>query len=354
MGRGGGQQTELSRRATSERVDRVGYLGVFSFGAEAIARGFRLGVKEILGDYSGNARHGSRMLERRVARSLGGKLAPEGSSHDVELADGARLEVRCFTSSVSFAPSHAVGSGRQVTAELVEKKFSSVDAFVICDVSRFPRVQSWYVPVDTTISWLDKGVLGARGKMSAAKFRRIAGDAPPAQLAPNLKRRLTRQARSSVDSRLRVHISVETGAAPPTIRNVGGPVSADIFAALARIKTNALLETEGVEGSEGTAAAAALLLDTLATPEVLALAAVRTTPDELHFFQLVREEGGRKELLLDIAPECNLIDLVARYVAAEDREPLALAFADALSTGWISSSSPEARAAGYAEEPIPL
>jgi hypothetical protein len=84
---------------------------VLEFGPEAIASGWRVGVSEILADHRGNARHSSRMIERRVARVLGGRTASEGSPYDVELADGMRIEVRCFTSRLSLAPSHALGVG---------------------------------------------------------------------------------------------------------------------------------------------------------------------------------------------------------------------------------------------------
>jgi hypothetical protein len=356
MGRGAGSVAEQSAptRASVRGADPgVGYLGTFNFGSEQIARGWHLSVPEILSDYGGNARHSSRMIERRIARSLGGQLAPEGASHDVRLTDGMRLEVRCFTRGVSFAPSHSVGAGRRVTLDAINNKFLDVDAFVVCDVSGFPRVESWLVLVETVADWMMDGVLGVNGRMTAAKFRRLASEAPPAQLAPSVRRRVARQATVDSDSPLRAYISLEAGRTTALDHKVGGPVASEALVALARIKTSASLDSLGFrEPSNRNITAATLLLDALVTPETLALARKSLSPDAVQFFQLERVEDGESVVLLDIGPECNLLDLVARYAVADDREPLALAFADALADGWVAASSSEGRAAGYAEDAI--
>jgi len=280
MGRGAGQIVPLFGPRSA--VEEVGYLGTFWFGAEALAHGWRLGRSEIVEDYGGNARHGSRMIERRIAVMLGGRLAPEGSSYDLALADGSRLEVRCFTSGVSFVPSHSLGAGRHVSAEAFDGKLKAVNAFVLCDTSAFPRIECWFVPVDAVRLWRQAGLLGKRGRMSAAKFRRIAGDAPPVQLASGLHNGGMGAKEQGSASALRVGVSLESPW--EKARKLAAPISSDVFAALARIKTDALLATEGVEvDSSATVAAASLILDALATADLHTLASERLHCDVVQF-----------------------------------------------------------------------
>jgi hypothetical protein len=126
-------------------------------------------------------------------------------------------------------------------------------------------------------------------------------------------------------------------------------VVADV-AALATIKRDWLEESVGLaEGRERSEEAASFILDALATPELLDLAGENFHEDLVQFFQLLRCRGRRSERIVDIRAEINLIDLVARHAAAEDRAPIALAFADVLATGRVATSSMEGQAAGYAE-----
>jgi hypothetical protein len=352
MGRGGTERArDIPRpRGTREAGNRVGYLGTLSFAPSSIARGVRLGLEEILHDYRGNARYGSRLLERRVAQALGGEVTGEGADHDVLLADGRRFEVRCFTSSISFAPSNTVGSGRHGSAGALKAKLDAVDGFVVCDMTRFPLVESWLVSARVVKEWCAKGLLGKNGRMAAAKFRRLVRDAPPAQLAANGRRAAGFAVAG--DSSLQVAVSLEypIECAPLRRELLRAPIGPGVFAALSQIKMSALhsYEDQGHD-PESAVYASRFILDALVTPEVLSKADETLSIDVVQFFQLLRTDGELTELLLDVAAERNLIDLVARY--ADDASPaLAMAFADCLATGWVANSSVEARAAGYAEE----
>jgi hypothetical protein len=352
MGRGGTERArDIPRLRGAREAENgvVAYLGTLSFAPSSIARGVRLGLEEILNDYRGNARYGSRLLERRVAQAFGGEVTGEGADHDVLLADGRRFEVRCFTSSISFAPSNTVGSGRRASAGALKAKLDAVDGFVVCDMTRFPLVESWLVPARVVKQWCAKGVLGKNGRMAAAKFRGLVRDAPPAQLATN-------GGRAGVavveDSSLHVAVSLEypIECAPLRRELLRAPIGPGVFGALSHIKMSALHSYEDQEHDpESAVYAAHFILDALVTPEVLSKAGETLSIDVVQFFQLVRTDGELTELLLDVAAERNLIDLVARY--ADGPSPaLAMAFADCLATGWVANSSVEARAAGYAEE----
>ena len=88
--------------------------GTLRWDLRAIASALNLSKKEVK-EYFTDGRRVSFVVERRLARDLGYKLAEtEGAGYDLISRKGERWEVRSVTlGGIYFCPSYMVGSGRK-------------------------------------------------------------------------------------------------------------------------------------------------------------------------------------------------------------------------------------------------
>lgn len=354
MGRGAATAISLPVRAApigaAVEGPEVSYLGMFSCQQEEIARGWRLPVVEVASDYRRNGKHASRMVERRVARALGGVLAPENAPHDLTLADGLRLEVRCYTSTIKFGPSGSIGSGRSLTSASLGSKLDAIDGYVLCDVTTFPRVAAWFVPAATVGKWRANGTLGRGASIAASKFHRLAETVPPAQLARHGEGGHWLSAEESLECAYRPVVRLMGSAADQQDLR-GMPLRPSrVLDALATIRRAGTLAPVDQALDDAVVESSRFLLDALCVPEVLRVAGRTLSVDTVQSFAVIRVDEP-EEILVDVATDLGLVDVVARYVGSSDKLPIITAFADRLQNGWVAISSPEVELIGYPLHP---
>jgi hypothetical protein len=119
--------------------------------------------------YFTDGRRVSFLLERRLCREvLKGALAPsEGAAYDLVDGVGGRWEVRSISKGgIYFCPSYMVGSSRSFAKEGFEAKLDSIVGYILSDITLFPKIPYWVVPVSYVREWWEKGLLGAMTKVS--------------------------------------------------------------------------------------------------------------------------------------------------------------------------------------------
>src|SRR5690606_28018199 len=102
----------------------------------------------------------------------GWQLAPtEGSGYDLRAPDGGLWEVRSVTrGGVYFNPSAQVGSGRRFEEAGFLAKCGQIAGYILSDITKFPKVPVFVVPVENAMRWYETGMLGSGAKVSRARF----------------------------------------------------------------------------------------------------------------------------------------------------------------------------------------
>lgn len=138
---------------------------------------FALKLSEIeIKEYFTDGRRVSFLLERRIANEvLKGKIAPsEGASFDVFDANGGKWEIRSISESgIYFCPSYMVGSGRNFEEAGFLNKLNEVKGYIISDITEFPRIPFWTVPVNNVREWWEKGQLGKNSKVTRKRILQL-------------------------------------------------------------------------------------------------------------------------------------------------------------------------------------
>lgn len=119
--------------------------------------------------YFTDGRRISFLLERRIAfEVLGGTLAPsEGAGWDVQDAEGNKWEVRSISKrGIYFCPSYMVGSGRTFNEPGFLQKLDDISGYAVSDISQFPRIPVWVVPVTAVRAWWAAGQLGGSSQVT--------------------------------------------------------------------------------------------------------------------------------------------------------------------------------------------
>ena len=119
--------------------------------------------------YFTDGRRVSFLLERRIAYEvLGGTLAPsEGTGWDVQDSEGNKWEVRSISKGrIYFCPTKMVGSGRTFNASGFLDKLDEISGYVVSDITQFPRIPVWVVPVAAVRDWWAAGQLGRASKVT--------------------------------------------------------------------------------------------------------------------------------------------------------------------------------------------
>jgi len=123
-------------------------------------------------EYFTDGRRVSFMIERRLAKILGGTLAPsEGASFDLLDSEGKKWEVRSLTKGgIYFCPSYMVGSGRAFEEKGFLKKLQEIKGYLISDITKFPKVPYWSISSEKIKELYLGGHLGSTTKITRKIF----------------------------------------------------------------------------------------------------------------------------------------------------------------------------------------
>ena len=94
----------------------------------------------------------------------------EKSPYDAIDDKGGRWEVRSLSHrGVYFCPSYMVGSGRSFAEAGFLLKLDDIKGYILADVSLFPDVPFWILPVATVRQWYMSRQLGNCTKINRVK-----------------------------------------------------------------------------------------------------------------------------------------------------------------------------------------
>lgn len=145
-------------------------LPTLSWDLSAVAKSLHLTQDEAI-DYFTDGRRVSFILERRLCRVIGGRLAPsEGAGFDLIDQYDCKWEVRSITKRIYFCPSYMVGKGRFFDEDGFLRKLDEIEGYILSDVMRFPDIPVWKVSQEVVRDWYRRGELGARTSVSRARI----------------------------------------------------------------------------------------------------------------------------------------------------------------------------------------
>ena len=130
-------------------------------------------TSEDVSEYMTDGRRISFILERRLRlEHPGWMLAPsEGASYDLIDPEGGLWEVRSLTAGgVYFNPSNQVGAGRRFDEGGFREKLSGLRGFILGDITTFPEVDIYTIPVEVITAWWESGLLGKNARVSRGVF----------------------------------------------------------------------------------------------------------------------------------------------------------------------------------------
>jgi len=142
------------------------------FDCDQLASAFGVAPDDVY-EFMTDGRRASFIIERRLKWAHEGwQLAPtEGSGYDLRAPDGGLWEVRSVTrGGVYFNPSAQVGSGRRFEEAGFLAKCGQIAGYILSDITKFPKVPVFVVPVENVMRWYETGMLGSSAKVSRARF----------------------------------------------------------------------------------------------------------------------------------------------------------------------------------------
>lgn len=145
---------------------------VIDFDCGKLADAFGIQPDDVA-EFMTDGRRASFIIERRLKWSHPGwELAPsEGAGYDLKAPDGGLWEVRSITrGGVYFNPSAQVGSGRSFEEGGFRAKCAAIEGYILSDITQFPSIPVYVVPVANVLRWYDEKRLGANAKVSRASF----------------------------------------------------------------------------------------------------------------------------------------------------------------------------------------
>lgn len=143
-----------------------------SFDCATLAKAFGVQDDDVH-EFMTDGRRASFIIERRLKWGHPGwELAPsEGAGYDLMAPNGEKWEVRSITrQGVYFNPSAQVGKGRYFEEEGFVAKLNDIEGFILSDITLFPEIPVYVVPVDNVSRWYKAGSLGVNAKVSRKKF----------------------------------------------------------------------------------------------------------------------------------------------------------------------------------------
>jgi hypothetical protein len=144
---------------------------VLTWSIKEVASALKVDVQSVR-EYFTDGRRVAFLIERRIAREEGFKLAPsEGASFDLVDGAGGKWEVRNITrGGIYFCPSYMVGSGRSFDKPGFLRKLAGVDGYIVTDIELFPEVPYWILPRKIVEDWWGLNRLGTCTKISREKM----------------------------------------------------------------------------------------------------------------------------------------------------------------------------------------
>jgi hypothetical protein len=142
--------------------------GTLHWDLDAIATALKISREDAL-RYFTDGRRISFIVERRLAAEvIHGTLAlSEGAGYDLLDPEGGKWEVRSVTTGgVYFCPSYMVGSGRSFAEAGFLQKLDEIKGYILADVTLFPDVPFWIVPVAIVRNWHVSRQLGSCSKIN--------------------------------------------------------------------------------------------------------------------------------------------------------------------------------------------
>lgn len=138
---------------------------------EDLAAALKIDVQSVR-EYFTDGRRVAFLIERRIAREEGFRLAPsEGAAFDLLDSHGGCWEVRNITrGGIYFCPSYMVGSGRSFDTPGFLRKLEGVCGYIVTDIESFPLVPYWAIPRSVVNHWWTSGRLGSNTKISREKI----------------------------------------------------------------------------------------------------------------------------------------------------------------------------------------
>ena len=150
-------------------------LATLSWDLCAVAESLRLTQDEAV-DYFTDGRRVSFIVERRICRETGGRLAAsEGAGFDLYDRHNRKWEVRSITKKIYFCPSYMVGKGRFFDEAGFLRKLDEVEGYILSDVMQFPNIPVWKVSQGVVRAWYMRGELGAKTSVSRARILDLLG-----------------------------------------------------------------------------------------------------------------------------------------------------------------------------------
>lgn len=152
--------------------------GTLTFGIDYIAEGLQVPeaiAKEIFQD----GRSAGHVLEYRFAPLFGHQRTGGDKDRDLDGPGGKRYEVRAVTHrGATLLPSSMHGAGRKIDAERLGSRINSLSGFVFADVTFFPEVPYWCIPIMIVQKWMRAGDMGKNFTISShSKMVRLLNDA---------------------------------------------------------------------------------------------------------------------------------------------------------------------------------
>ena len=145
---------------------------LIEFNCQQLAAAFGVEPEDVF-EFMTDGRRASFIIERRLKWSHPGwELAPsEGAGYDLKDPDGGLWEVRSITrGGVYFNPSAQVGKGRFFEEVGFRAKCAAIRGYILSDITRFPSIPVYVVPVANVLRWYEAGQLGANAKVSRSVF----------------------------------------------------------------------------------------------------------------------------------------------------------------------------------------
>jgi hypothetical protein len=138
-----------------------------SWDIEEVATALEVDVQSVR-EYFTDGRRVAFLIERRIAREEGFKLAPsEGAAFDLVDREGGKWEVRNITrGGIYFCPSYMVGSGRSFDSPGFLRKLAGVNGYIVTDIESFPAVPYWILRRGIVEEWWRTNRLGTTTKIS--------------------------------------------------------------------------------------------------------------------------------------------------------------------------------------------
>ena len=143
-----------------------------AWNTNALSQALRIEDQDVV-DFFTDGRRLPFVVERRLKLDYPdwGLAQAQGSGFVLVDPENGRWDVRSITKSgVYFCPSYMVGSGRAFVKDEFNQKLREINGFILSDVTLFPDVPIYKIPVQNVIRWYDNRLLDNQAKVTRNKF----------------------------------------------------------------------------------------------------------------------------------------------------------------------------------------